>query len=68
MIRILVEEQFDEENKYVELDCLSTDTKPVEVGGMGLVTGSIALEVDTQDVYFFNEDAVSGSEWVKVGS
>lgn len=37
---------------------LSTDTKPTD----GIVTGSDFTEVDTGDVYLFNE--VSGS-WVK---
>lgn len=36
---------------------LSTDTKATDV-----VTGSIFIEVDTGDVYFFNE---ASSTWVK---
>ena len=36
---------------------LSTDTKPTD----GIVTGSDFTEVDTGDVYFFDEE----SDWVK---
>lgn len=43
---------------YVELLCLSTDSKPTE----NIAMGSIATEVDTGDVYFYNED---DTEWVK---
>lgn len=67
MVRITTEQQFVSGKKYAEMNCLSTDTKPVEVGGCGLITGSIAFEVDTQDVYFFDEDAASGEEWIKAG-
>lgn len=63
MIRKLVENQFDADKKYVEIACLSTDTKPVS----GIITGSLAIEVDTGDAYLFNEEGTSGSEWVKVG-
>lgn len=51
MIRKIVENKFDSEKSYVELACLSTDSKPV--GGM--ITGSLALEVDTGDIYAFEE-------------
>ena len=43
---------------YVEIACLSSDTKPTE----GIAQGSIAVESDTGDVYFFNEE---GQTWVK---
>lgn len=61
MIRKLVENQFDANKKYVELACLAADSKPT--GGM--VTGSLALEVDTGDIYAYDEE---GSEWDKVGT
>lgn len=64
MVRYLVEQSFTESKKYVEIACVSTDTKPVS----GLVTGSLALEVDTGDVYAYNEDAASGSEWGKIAA
>ena len=44
--------------KYVEGACLSTDTKPTT----GIRNGSSLIEIDTSDVYLFNEE---GSEWVK---
>ncbi len=44
---------------YVEISCLSTDPKPVN----SIATGSIAIEVDTGDVYFFDE--VAGA-WNKI--
>lgn len=59
MIRKIVENQFDSQNKYVELACLSSDTKPT--GGM--VTGSLALEVDTGDIYAYDE---IGAAWGKI--
>lgn len=46
---------------YIEGFCLSTDTKTVD----NFVTGSKFTEIDTGDVYYFDEDANSGSEWVK---
>lgn len=39
---------------------LSTDTKPTA----NLATGSFFLEIDTCDVYYFNEES---SEWIKAG-
>ena len=42
----------------IEGSCLLADTKPTA----GIATGSIMVEVDTGDVYFFDE--VSG-DWVK---
>ena len=41
---------------YVELACISTDTKPTS----GIAEGSICKEVDTGDIYMFN-----GTTWVK---
>lgn len=61
MLRIL-EQKIIEGNKcYIEAACLSTDTKPTA----GIVTGSLALEVDTGDVYGFDE---TGAEWDKVAA
>ena len=50
--------------KCFEYAGLSTDVKPVSED---ICTGSTFLEVDTGDVYFFNEEGASGQEWVKVG-
>ena len=46
---------------YVEYAGTHDDTKPVYDG---LATGSLFIEVDTGDVYFYNEDS---SSWVKAG-
>lgn len=43
----------------VQIACLHTDTKPTE----GIVTGSLALEVDTGDIYAFDE---VGAQWNKI--
>ena len=46
---------------YQEIMGKSGETKPIT----GLVTGSSFLEVDTGDLYFFDEDASAGEEWIK---
>lgn len=43
----------------IEIACKSTDTKPTE----NIVTGSLALEVDTGDIYAFDE---AGTQWTKI--
>lgn len=60
MIRTLVEQPFTASKKYVEIACLSTDSKPTS----NIVTGSLALEVDTGDVYAFDE--TSSGTWGKI--
>lgn len=60
MIRILEERIIEGNKKYIEAMGLSTDSKPTA----GIVTGSVFVEVDKSDAYFFNE--TSGA-WVKVG-
>ena len=59
MIRKLVDRYFDEDTKYSEMFGLSTDSKPTA----GLVTGSKFTEVDTGDVYLYDE---VGKSWAKV--
>ena len=51
--------------RYVELAGLSTDTKPVDPVDAVVVTatGSRFLEVDTGDVYAYDED---GAGWHKI--
>lgn len=44
--------------EYVEYTCLASDTKPT----IGIITGSICVEVDTGTVFFFDETA---GEWVE---
>ena len=41
------------DDHYGEGTCLSTDTKPTD----GISNGSSLLEMDTGDVYLFNQDA-----------
>ena len=60
MVRELVNKGFDSDQFYVEYAGLSTDTKPTA----GLVTGSTFMEVDTGNVYLFDE---VGETWKKVG-
>lgn len=43
---------------YVEVACLSRDTKPTD----GIATGSLCIEVDTGKVYLYNSD---GEAWVE---
>ena len=47
-----------EGNAYVEIACLSTDTKPTG----NFLTGSILTEVNTGKVYFYNR---AGAAWVE---
>lgn len=44
--------------EYIELTCLSTDTKPTT----RVLGGSIAVEVDTGKVFFYDE---AGTQWVE---
>lgn len=61
-MRKLVERPFTRENgdmlNYVEITGASDETKPTT----GIVDGSIFVETDTGDVYFFSE---AGGDWVK---
>lgn len=61
MVRITESRVMDGLTNYVELACLSTDTKPTA----NVCTGSLALEVDTGDVYAFDEH---GGEWDKIAA
>ena len=51
MVRILESRIISDGVNYVEMACLSTDSKPTT----GIITGSLALEVDTGDIYAFAE-------------
>ena len=44
---------------YKEGVCLSSDEKPTE----GIKNGSVLLEMDTGDVYFFNKES---EEWISL--
>lgn len=62
MIRKLVDRYFDNDKKYAEMFGTSQDDKPV----VGLVTGSKFTEVDTGDVYLFDE--TGEGTWTKVAA
>lgn len=47
---------------YVEGFCLEDDTKPVSTDAPWIANGSKLTEIDTTDVYLFNEE---DNEWVK---
>ena len=46
----------------VELRGLADDEKPTTINGGAIENGSEFLEIDTGDLYYFNED---DTEWVK---
>lgn len=62
MVRTIIERPFVSGKKYVELFGLSTDTKPVA----GIVTGSKFTEVNTGDVFLFDE--TGDGTWTKVSA
>ena len=59
MITYIKNAEYGAGKNLVEIACKSTDTKPTE----NIVTGSMALEVDTGDVYAFDE---AGTTWSKI--
>ena len=61
MVRILNERIIEGNTRSIEIACLSTDSKPTA----NVCTGSLTLEVDTGDVYAFDEH---GAEWDKVAA
>ena len=61
MVRITEKKFIKTGNIYYEFAGLSTDEKPTN----GVVTGSLFLEVDTGDVYAYDEE---GEEWNKIAS
>ena len=61
MVRAITSEFVQKGKKYVEFAGLSTDSKPVKAL---LATGSLFLEVDTGDIYAFDED---NETWHKIG-
>lgn len=66
MVRILVERTYTNGTMYVEMACLSGDTKPTQSadGRYKYITGSLALEVDTGNVYGLDE--TGAGTWNKV--
>lgn len=62
MVRTIVENAFVPGKKYVEMFGKSTDSKPLT----GIVTGSKFTEVNTGDVYLFDESG--DGTWTKVSA
>ena len=60
MVRITSEIMMSEDERLIEAYGLSTDTKPTT----GVITGSVFIEVDTSNAFFFDE--VSHT-WIKAG-
>ena len=60
MVRATSLGRVEKGKQYVEYSGLSTDEKPTE----DLLNGSVFFEIDTQDVYFFDEE---NEEWIKAG-
>ena len=50
MITILELKRIEKNKQLVDIACSSTDTKPT-----GFMNGSMAIEVDTGNVYIFDE-------------
>lgn len=59
MITVLKNKQYTTGKNIIEIACESTDTKPTA----DIATGSLALEVDTGDIYAFSEKTTA---WNKV--
>lgn len=59
MVRIIITKPVSAGVNYIEAAGLSTDTKPED----GIATGSLFMEVDTGDIYAWDE---AGEEWDKV--
>lgn len=62
MVRSIVDRTFVPGKKYIEAYGKSTDDKPLS----GIVTGSKFTEVDTGDVYLFDESG--DGTWTKVAA
>ena len=64
MVRLIVNRPIDREDyttNYIEAAGLSTDDKPIT----SLATGSLFLEVDTGDVYAFDEVS---TDWTQIAA
>ena len=62
MVREIVKKLQNDDVNYYEFAGISTDTKPKK----GVCTGSLFLEVNTGDVYAYNE--ASSGTWTKIAS
>lgn len=50
------------ETKEMEFRGLSTDTKPTELDGETIANGSVFIEIDTQKLFFFDEESQTWKE------
>ena len=64
MVRIITKKLQDDDINYYEFSGLSTDDKPTS----SIVTGSLFLEVDTGDVYAYDEEGEEGEEWKQIAA
>lgn len=62
MITILKQQCVGENGGYVEAIGLSTDIKPMKMGSLDVSNGSVYLEMDTGDIYLYDE---AGQTWIK---
>jgi hypothetical protein len=62
MITILKQQCVGESGGYIEAIGLSTDTKPSKIGALYVTNGSAVLEMDTGDLYLYDE---AGQTWIK---
>ena len=58
MITYISNKIFANDKHCVEIACLSTDTKPTE----NIITGSVAIEVDTGTIYLYDEVSTKWNE------
>ena len=62
MVRELVRQLFEGDKYYIEAVGLSTDSKPTA----NIITGSLFLEVNTGDIYAFEEG--DSPAWDKIAA
>ena len=60
MITIMETKKIFNNKQLVDIACLSTDTKPT----IGIMNGSMLIEVNTGKLYVFDESA---SAWNEIG-
>lgn len=59
MVTITKLNKINKGKSVADVACLSTDTKPTTA----IANGSLCLEIDTGDIYAFNE---ANTTWVKI--
>lgn len=53
----VIKKEEDGQKIYAELRGMSTDAKPTTIGEKEIGNGSVFVEIDTQAMYFFDEDS-----------